>query len=174
MNSLITQIACQQQKCHQHPGIPGSSLAFSILVSLQIPTCTTISIKLMEIKSRLRHVFKEVLCNLWGCKQNSQNNFFFLLKKRERVARAIRVHASEREESQSISKAHLGEASVLRKGSQQKFQWHRQLQEMPRKVAGLTLPCKGNSPWCIFLKSFDFSLTALTYWKITQTLFIPG
>lgn len=25
-----------------------------------------------------------------------------------------------------------------------------------------------------FLKSFDFSLTALTYWKITQTLFIPA
>lgn len=84
MNSLITQTACQQQKCHQHPGIPGSSLAFSILVSLQIPTCTTISIKLMEIKSRLRHVFKEVLRNLWGCKQNSQNNFFFFIKKKRK------------------------------------------------------------------------------------------
>lgn len=46
----------------------------------------------------------------------------FNFKKRERTARAIRVHASEREESQNISKANLGEASVLRKGSQQKFQ----------------------------------------------------
>lgn len=158
MNSPITQLPWQQHKCHQHPGMPGSSLAFSILVSLQIPTCTTTAIKLMEIKSRLQHVFKEELHNCW-CQQNSQNNFVSI-KKEERISRAIRAHTCEKE-SQSTSNANLGEASLLRKGSQQKFQWHRQLQEMPRKVPGLTLPSKGNSLWCIFWNLWIFHLQHL-------------
>lgn len=45
-----------------------------------------------------------------------------LIKKRRKDCKAMGVHTSERGESQSISKANLGEAPVLRKGSQQKFQ----------------------------------------------------